>query len=160
MHILKKISYTLLSFVFLLSLFSCVKNTSTVNNDISQINEHGIYTSKDDVALYINTYKKLPENFITKSEARKLGWQKNGNNDLNKVAKGKSIGGDEFKNLEKILPVVDGRIYYECDIDYVSGKRNAKRIVYAIDDDAIGNKKAYIYYTDDHYNSFIEIFID
>ena len=125
-----------------------------------KLDEHGIYISKDDVALYINIYKKLPENFIKKSEARKLGWQVNGNNDLSKVAKGKSIGGDEFKNLEKLLPIVDGRIYYECDIDYVSGKRNAKRIIYAIDDDTDGKKKVHIYYTDDHYNSFTEIFLN
>ena len=132
--------------------------------NITNIDEHGIYISKDDVALYIHTYKKLPKNFIKKSEARKLGWQTNGNNDLSKVAKGKSIGGDEFKNLERLLPIVDGRKYYECDIDYVSGKRNAKRIVYAIDDDEDDDenseKKIHIYYTDDHYNSFTEIFTD
>ena len=82
---------------------------------------------------------------------------------MSKVAKGKSIGGDEFKNYEKLLPVIDGRIYYECDIDYVSGKRNAKRIVYAIDNDEDSedeNKKAHIFYTDDHYNTFTEIIID
>ena len=129
-------------------------------DNITHIDEDGTYTSRDDVVLYIHTYKKLPSNFITKSEARKLGWQANGNNDLSKVAKGKSIGGDEFKNLEKLLPIVDGRKYYECDIDYVSGNRNAKRIVYAIDDDEDGNEELHIYYTDDHYNSFTEIIID
>ena len=164
---LKIIAYLFLSLALSFSLFSCAKNTSAIkyNNsqNISQLPEDGTYTSRDDVALYIHTYKKLPFNFITKSEARKLGWQTNGNNDLSKVAKGKSIGGDEFKNLEKLLPIVDGRKYYECDIAYVSGKRNAKRIVYAIDDDEDGedvNKKAHIYYTDDHYNSFTEIIID
>ena len=167
MKILKKISYIFLSIALSFSLFSCAKNTSAIkyNNsqNISQLPEHGIYTSKDDVALYIHIYKKLPSNFITKSEARKLGWQTNGNNDLSKVAKGKSIGGDEFKNLEKLLPIVDGRKYYECDIDYVSGKRNAKRIVYAIDNDEDSedkNKKVHIYYTDDHYNTFTEIIIN
>ena len=164
MKILKKISYILLSLILSLSLFSCAKNTSAINNNnsqnISQLPEQGTYTSKDDVALYIHIYKKLPENYITKSKARKLGWQTNGNNDLSKVAKGKSIGGDEFKNLENLLPIVDGRKYYECDIDYVSGKRNAKRIVYAIDDDEDVNEEVHIYYTDDHYNSFTEIIIN
>lgn len=164
MKIIKKISYLFLSIALSFSLFSCAKNTSAIkyNNsqNISQLPEDGTYTSKDNVALYIHTYKKLPLNFITKSEARKLGWQTNGNNDLSKVAKGKSIGGDEFKNLENLLPIVNGRKYYECDIDYVSGKRNAKRIVYAIDDDEGGNEEVHIYYTDDHYNSFIEIKFD
>ena len=32
--------------------------------------EDGVYTSKEDVALYIHLYGKLPENFITKKEAR------------------------------------------------------------------------------------------
>ena len=164
MKIFKRISYLFLSIALSFSLFSCPKNTSAIkyNNsqNISQLPEQGTYTSKDDVALYIHIYKKLPFNFITKSEARELGWQVNGNNDLSKVAKGKSIGGDEFKNLEKLLPIVDGRKYYECDIDYVSGKRNAKRIVYAIDDDEGGNEELHIYYTDDHYNSFTEIKFD
>ena len=30
--------------------------------------EDGVYTSKEDVALYIHLYGKLPENFITKKE--------------------------------------------------------------------------------------------
>ena len=168
MKIIKKISYLFLSIALLFSLFSCAKNTSVIKNNISQnisqFPEQGTYTSRDDVALYIHTYKKLPSNFITKSEARKLGWQVGNNNDLSKVAKGKSIGGDEFKNYEKLLPIVDGRKYYECDIDYVSGKRNPKRIVYAIDDDededGNGNEEVHIYYTDDHYNSFTEIKFD
>ena len=39
------------------------------------IDEDGEYTSKEDVALYIHTYGKLPKNFIKKSEAKKLGWE-------------------------------------------------------------------------------------
>ena len=42
---------------------------------------HGSYTTKEDVALYIHTYGCLPENFITKSEARKLGWEGGGLDD-------------------------------------------------------------------------------
>ena len=38
------------------------------------VDENGSYTTKDDVALYIHTYGKLPPNFITKKEAQKLGW--------------------------------------------------------------------------------------
>lgn len=122
------------------------------NNDI--IDENGSYTSKDEVALYIYTYKKLPKNFITKSEAKKLGWNSS-KNYVGDVAKGKSIGGDRFNNYQKILPDIKGRKYIECDIDYKGKKRNAKRIVYADDFD---EKIGCIYYTEDHYNTFEKLY--
>ena len=34
----------------------------------------GWYYSAEDVALYLVTYGELPSNFITKNEARDLGW--------------------------------------------------------------------------------------
>ena len=41
----------------------------------ARIAKDGEYTTKDEVALYIRTYKgALPRNFITKREARALGW--------------------------------------------------------------------------------------
>lgn len=134
-------------------------DTSTYNNfifteDEYRIDENGSYTSKDDVALYIYTYRKLPKNYITKDEAKELGWVPSKNN-LGKVAKGKSIGGDVFSNYEKVLPVVDGRKYYECDVDYKGKKRNAKRIVYA---DDFNEDIGFIYYTDDHYKTFERLY--
>ena len=108
------------------------------------IDEHGTYTTKDDVALYIHTYGKLPENFITKKEAQALGWP---GGSLEPYAPGKCIGGSYFGNYEGILPEEDGRNYYECDIDTLGkSKRGAKRIVYSND--------GLIYYTEDHYESF------
>lgn len=106
------------------------------------IDEDGWYDSKDEVALYIHTYGKLPGNYITKKEAESLGWSGGG---LDPYAKGKSIGGSHFGNYEGILP--DGHNYTECDID-TAGKssRGAKRIVFS--DDGL------IYYTDDHYETF------
>ena len=112
--------------------------------------EDGSYTSKEEVAAYIATYDKLPENYITKKEAKALGWQTEGT--LDEVAPGKSIGGDYFGNYEGNLPEEPGREYHECDIDYVSGNRNAKRIVYSND----GN----IYYTDAHYKTFEHLYGD
>lgn len=118
------------------------------------IDENGTYTSKDEVALYIYTYHKLPQNYITKNEAKKLGWNSS-KNYVGDVAKGKSIGGDRYGNREKRLPVVKNRKYIECDIDYKGKKRNAKRIIYADDfDENIG----FIYYTDDHYNTFEKLY--
>ena len=108
------------------------------------IDEHGVYTSKDDVALYIHTYGRLPENFITKNEARSLGW--NGGS-LEPYAPGKCIGGSRFGNYEGLLPEKPGRTYTECDIDTLGkSSRGAKRIVFSND--------GLIYYTDDHYEHF------
>ncbi len=101
------------------------------------------YTSKEEVALYLHLYEELPPNFITKNEAKKLGWVSNKGN-LDDVAPGMSIGGDRFGNYEGILP--EGKEYHECDIDSDGGYRNAKRIVYSED--------GCIYYTEDHYETF------
>ena len=122
--------------------------TGTTSGDTPQITENGTYTSKEDVALYIHTYQKLPSNFITKKEAQKLGWDSQKGN-LDKVAKGKSIGGDRFGNYDKKLPDAKSRIWKECDINYEGGYRGAERIIYSND--------GLIYYTDDHYNGFDEI---
>lgn len=109
------------------------------------ISEDGTYTSKDEVAAYLNEYGHLPSNFITKKEAKSLGWVSSEGN-LDEVAPGMSIGGDYFGNYEGILPEADNREYHECDIDFDGTYRNAKRIVYSND--------GLIYYTEDHYESF------
>lgn len=108
------------------------------------IDEDGEYTSKEDVALYIHTYGKLPQNFIKKNEAKKLGWE---GGSLEPYAPGHSIGGDRFGNYEGLLPETEGRKYTECDIDTMGrSSRGAKRIVFSND--------GLIYYTGDHYKSF------
>ena len=103
------------------------------------------YSTKDEVALYLHIYGELPDNFITKNEASKLGWDSDKGN-LWEVADGMSIGGDKFGNREGLLPKAKGRQYYECDINYNGGYRGAERIVYSND--------GLIYYTNDHYESF------
>lgn len=108
------------------------------------IAEDGVYTTAADVAAYINTYGKLPGNFITKKQAEKLGWQ---GGSLEPYAPGMCIGGDYFGNYEGLLPTKSGREYHECDIDTLGkSKRGAKRIIYSND--------GLIYYTGDHYASF------
>ncbi len=104
--------------------------------------EAGTYTSAEDVSLYLVTYGELPQNFITKKEAKALGWP---GGDLEPYAPGKCIGGDRFGNYEGLLP--EDRDYRECDIDTLGAKsRGAKRLVFS--DDGL------IYYTEDHYESF------
>lgn len=112
------------------------------------IDENGVYTTKEDVALYIHTYGCLPSNFITKKEAQALGWE---GGSLEPYAPGKCIGGNYFGNYEGLLPEKNGRSYTECDIDTLGKKsRGAKRIVFSND--------GLIYYTEDHYESFILLY--
>lgn len=104
----------------------------------------GSYTAKEDVALYIHLYGRLPGNFITKSEAGKLGWE---GGSLEPYAPGKCIGGDRFGNYEGLLPDAPGRTWTECDIDTLGrDSRGAKRIVFSSD--------GLVYYTHDHYETF------
>ena len=97
---------------------------------------------------YLHLYGHLPQNFITKKDARALGWNGGG---LDDYADGKCIGGDRFGNYEGLLPDAPGREYHECDIDTLhAASRGAKRIVYSND--------GLIYYTEDHYESFILLY--
>ena len=107
------------------------------------IDYDGVYTSKEDVALYLWTYGELPRNFMTKNEARKLGWSGGG---LDDYAQDMCIGGDTFGNREGLLP--KKYKYIECDIDTLNeDSRGAKRIVFS-------KGLEVIYYTPDHYESF------
>ena len=101
-----------------------------------------------DIADYIFEHGELPDNFITKKEAQKLGWDSSWNY-VSDVAPGKSIGGDRFGNYEGLLPSKKGRQWYEADCYYTKGKRNAHRILYSND--------GLVYYTDDHYESFTQM---
>lgn len=106
----------------------------------------GEYCDRERVAAYIRKFNgRLPRNYITKAEARELGWQ---GGPLEPFAPGKSIGGDRFGNYERKLP--NGQ-YKECDIDTRGKSRGVKRLIYT------HNGKA-IYYTGDHYETFEEVF--
>lgn len=104
------------------------------------------YDTPQEVAEYIDLYGELPENYLTKEEARDLGWVASKGN-LWEVAPGASIGGDYFGNFEGLLP--EDADYTEADIEYDGGRRNAKRLVFSDDGS--------YYYTDDHYESFEEL---
>ena len=52
--------------------------------------------------------------------------------------------------VKEILPDKDGRKWFECDINYEGGFRNAERLVYSND--------GLIYYTADHYKTFEQIY--
>lgn len=113
-------------------------------NTVDENNEYNDYLS---VIAYIYYFKKLPNNYLTKSQAKKLGWKGSGNVWANDSLKGKNIGGDTFNNYEQILPIANDNTYIELDVNCSNGSRGKYRIVY--------NRYTFdIYYTDDHYNSF------
>ncbi|MFC5404565.1 ribonuclease domain-containing protein [Cohnella soli] len=110
--------------------------------------EQAPLTGFKEVSDYIREYNRLPDNFITKKEAEQLGWVPAEGN-LDRVAPGKSIGGDRFGNREGLLPKAKNRQWYEADINYKKGPRGADRILYSND--------GLIYMSTDHYRSFTNI---
>ena len=100
------------------------------------------------VDAFIMYTGKLPETYVSSKEAEKSGWVSRKGN-LDKVLPGKSIGGDVFSNKEGKLPQKHDRIWYEADIDYISGYRNNSRILYSND--------GLVFVTYDHYKTFYEI---
>ena len=115
-----------------------------------QIDRMGVYDTREEVSLYLVTYGVLPDNYITKDEAKRHGWE--GGNVEAVMGDGFCIGGDRFGNFEGNLP--EGEAYIECDIDTIGYKsRGSRRLVYTEDISAI-------YYTHDHYDSFETVYID
>lgn len=138
----------------MLSLLGCASTpvtqippaTSQPMEETITVQKDGWYSTKEEVAEYLETYGHLPENYITKKEAQALGWD-NAKGNLWDVAEGKSIGGDRFGNREGLLPDAPGRTWTECDINTLgASSRGAERIVFSND--------GLIYYTGDHYDSF------
>ena len=93
-------------------------------------------------------YDMLPEYYMTKEDAKQLGWRAIQGN-LADVAPGMMIGGDVYQNRNGHLPSAEGRIWYEADINYKIGKRNSQRILWSND--------GLIFVTYDHYQTFYEI---
>ena len=115
------------------------------------ISREEYYYDLSHVVLYIDAYDCLPENYITKSEAKALGWS---GGSVEVYKEGAAIGGDTFGNREKLLPT--GITYTECDLDtYGADSRGPCRLVFGKED---GEYR--YYYTADHYSSFSEVYID
>lgn len=106
-------------------------------------------TDPQTIVNYLDRFGELPGNFITKKEAKAMGWDSSYNY-VGEVAPGMSIGGDRFGNYEGQLPSKKGRTWYECDTGYKGKKRGASRLLYSSD--------GLYYYTDDHYKTFTQMF--
>lgn len=115
---------------------------------VGAVQEDHAYIDAPSVAAYLRAYDHLPNNYLTKRQARDKGWvpEKGNLRDLGPMA---IIGGDRFGNREKQLPDREGLRYKECDVNYNGGPRGPERLVY----DNEGN----IYYTQDHYRHFEDV---
>ena len=69
--------------------------------------------------------------------------------DLRTCLECRSLHGKIYDNLDGHLPQLEGRIWYEADINYYEGKRNKHRILWSND--------GLIFVTYDHYATFYEI---
>jgi hypothetical protein len=139
----------------LLCLFSCALSEAMVQDGVALTDELLVeygqdYYYHDEVALYLHAFEELPPNYITKDEAEYWGWDPG--DDLWDTSYGYCIGGDKFGNREGKLPKAKKRQYYECDVNYFGGDRNAERLIFSND--------GRIYYTDDHYSSFELLYED
>lgn len=98
------------------------------------------------IANYLKQHHRLPHFYITKKQARELGWDARKGN-LCQILPGKAIGGDLFSNRERQLPEARGRIWHEADVNYKCGHRGSERLLYSND--------GLIYLTQNHYKNFV-----
>ncbi|WP_047681978.1 MULTISPECIES: ribonuclease domain-containing protein [Xenorhabdus] len=107
-----------------------------------------ILTEHHRVADYVHQHSRLPDYYITKKQARRLGWDTRKGN-LCEVLPGKAIGGDRFSNRENKLPNQKDRQWFEADVNYKCGHRGSNRLLYSND--------GLIYLTLDHYKTFTKL---
>ncbi len=112
------------------------QNSSENSGNIAEL------TKEEVVVPYVKEHHELPDYYITKSEAKRNGW--NPGESLCEAVPGKAIGGDHFRNKEGKFP--EGEQYFEADVNYNCGHRNAERIVFT--------KNGDVWITHDHYKSF------
>ena len=102
----------------------------------------------DGADWWVKYLNKLPEYYISKGYARQIGWMSPIGN-LAEVAPGFMIFGGIYQNRDHRLPEVQGRIWYEADINYTGGYRNKQRLLFSND--------GLVFVTYDHYKTFAEI---
>ena len=125
--------------LLLVCLLSCLLAIFTHHT----VREGGRYNTKNDVALYLYTYKHLPYNYVTKSQVSNSGRQ---------PKDGKYIGGDRFYYSGAIKEHTQNQNLRECDISYPRNTtlRGTKRLVFAVD-------CSEVFYTKDHYSTFVKV---
>ena len=95
----------------------------------------------------LKNYGLLPEYYITGSELQSLGWK--WGKAPSKYAPGKMAMMGIYRNDNGHLPSAPGRVWYEADINYTDGKRNAQRVLWSND--------GLVLVTYDHYQTFVDV---
>ncbi|MBR2013146.1 MAG: phage head morphogenesis protein [Clostridia bacterium] len=100
----------------------------------------------DGADWWLNYMNKLSDEYINQTELKALGWRKGKSvSDFSNKLLTKGV----YRNLNGHLPQKEGRIWYEADINYKTGRRNSQRILWSND--------GLIFVTYDHYLTFYEI---
>jgi hypothetical protein len=110
----------------------------TCENEVSKLNtelaEHGADKINDPAKLattlrMLNQSGRLPNNYITTEEAKKLGWSGKDSDTLwgLKPTHLKIIGGDDYRS--PALPATTH--WYSADIDVSRGYRSTARLIYS-----------------------------
>ena len=126
-------------------LFSTAAKTDTSSHKAHT--EAQVINTFDGVADYLQTYHKLPDNYITKSEAQALGWV--ASKGIWRTSPRGKASAETSSQTGKANSCKSGRTWREADINYTSGFRNSDRILYSSD--------WLIYKTTDHYQTFTKM---
>ena len=89
----------------------------------------------------------LPDYYITRDELISLGWKSS--KPPAKYASGKMLFGGIYYNTDGRLPSAPGRIWFEADINYYSGRRNGHRILFSND--------GLMFVTYNHHQTYCEV---
>lgn len=105
------------------------------------------YKKLDGADFWLKYIGYLPEYYISSYAANMFGWAPS--KWPSNFVPDKTITMGEYKNFNGHLPMRYGRIWYEADINYKTGRRNSERILWSND--------GLIFVTYDHYKTFYEI---
>lgn len=108
---------------------------------------YGTKDGQNGADYWMKHFEDLPEYYITRDELLSLGWKKG--KPPAKFAPGKMATMGIYKNRNRHLPQIPGRVWYEADINYYNGRRNGHRLLWSND--------GLLFVTYDHYETFLEI---
>ncbi|MFJ3458723.1 ribonuclease domain-containing protein [Scandinavium goeteborgense] len=110
---------------------TCEDEVGALNKELA---EKGVAKINDTAKLattlrQLNQTGRLPKEYITSNEAKKLGWSGNDSDTLwgLKPTNGKLIGGDGYSNAS--LPTSNR--WYSADVDVSRGYRSIMRLIYS-----------------------------
>ena len=108
---------------------------------------YGTKDGQNGADYWMKYFNDLPMYYITEDELVTIGW-KWGKPPV-KFAPGKMATMGIYRNDDNHLPQIPGRIWYEADINYYSGRRNGHRLLWSND--------GLLFVTYNHYGTFLEI---